>query len=301
MNKPNHSKAKLISGTCTAVVEGDADLKRFEGPPIHFYLDEDRNRWFISALTEPVPFEYHQQIELILPNEGHVIEKTYEIVKEWGAQGKANASWVKRTSHTFQPYTASGGSVKVTLDPAKETVHLIFNFKAEHGTRVVTLTKGDMKVKGTTKRRMTNATGSVTCDISDAINRNYRSMETALTTQPASGSFPAHISVWSREFVPAPDPNPFDYRVVFNFAEALVPGTYNFSPDNRQVRAFVFDLNRNVAWPSESGTITLTSMPNFETLEGPLSGVYHFTGTATLTDGTKLRIEVKNGKLNIEK
>ncbi len=33
MNNPNHSKAKLISGTCTAVVEGDEDFKRFEAPP----------------------------------------------------------------------------------------------------------------------------------------------------------------------------------------------------------------------------------------------------------------------------
>ncbi|MCK3826118.1 hypothetical protein [Pseudomonas sp. W2Aug9] len=301
MNNPNHSNAKLISGTCTAVVEGDEDLKRFEGPPVHFYLDEDLNRWFISALTEPVPFGHHQQIELILPNEGHVIDKTYEIVNEWGAQGKANASWIKRTSHTFRPYTASSGSVKVSLDPAKETVHLTFHFKAQSGTRIVTLTKGDMEVEGTTKRRKANATGSVTCDISDAVNRAYRSMETALTTQPASGSFPAHISVWSREFVPAPDPHPFDYRVVFNFAEGLVPGTYNFSSDNKQVRAFVFDLNQNVAWPSESGTITLTSIPDFETLAGTLSGDFDFAGTVRLADGRELRIKVGNGKLNIEK
>jgi len=76
---------------------------------------------------------------------------------------------------TFRPYTASSASVPVTLDPAEETVHLN---KAQSGTRIVTLTNGDMKVKGTTKRRKANATGSVTCDISDAVNRTYRSMET---------------------------------------------------------------------------------------------------------------------------
>jgi hypothetical protein len=299
MTNDSKTKHKATSGTASATISDHADFDSFTGSRFTFELDDQLNRWKILAISESNVNHQHQVITLWLPNDGDVINRKYEVVEVFAAPGKANASWTEATGSTYRPYTAIKGSVTVTLNNSYQTAELTFHFEGISGTKKVTVTEGNMTLKGFSEELKPRVAGAVTCDLSDSVTAHYESTAAELYTLPEQSSFPAHIVAWSQQL--APRPNPIDYRLTLNIAKGVLPGTYTFGPDSREVRAVFFDIRQNLSWPSESGTITLQSIPNFETLEGRLSADFDFAGTATLIDGSVLRLQAKNGNLNVEK
>lgn len=298
MSSSNKTKPKATSGTASAIVNDDEDFNSFEGTRFYFYLDEKTNRWYISGASDEDHLGQYQYISLWLPNEGDVVKKTYAIVDDHGAQGKANASWTKATSSSFRPYTAISGSVTVTLNSTLQTVESTFEFAAQSGSKTVSLTQGEMKLQGFTEDEKARASGSIVCDFSELITERYESTETAFSLGDDSGSFPAYLQAWSRQFTSKPDLK--DYRLSINIAKGLAPGTYSFSPDSKQVRIFFFNIPESLVWPADSGTITFKSIPNFESFAGKLSGQFNFTATVELDDGRVRVLKVENGIFDME-
>jgi len=181
MSSSNKTKPKATSGTASAIVNDDEDFNSFEGTRFYFYLDEQTNRWYISGASDEDHLGQYQYISLWLPNEGDVVKKTYAIVDDHGAQGKANASWTKATSSSFRPYTAISGSVTVTLNSTLQTVESTFEFAAQSGSKTVSLTQGEMKLQGFTEDEKARASGSIVCDFSELITERYESTETAFS------------------------------------------------------------------------------------------------------------------------
>ena len=299
MSSSNKTKPKATSGTASAIVNDDEDFNSFEGTRFYFYLDEKTNRWYISGASDEDHLGQYQYISLWLPNEGDVVKKTYAIVDDHGAQGKANASWTKATSSSFRPYTAISGSVTVTLNSNLQTVESTFEFAAQSGSKTVSLTQGEMKLQGFTEDEKARASGSIVCDFSELITERYESTETAFSLGDDSGSFPAYLQAWSRQFTSKPDLK--DYRLSINIAKGLAPGTYSFSPDSKQVRIFFFSIPESLVWPAYSGTITFKSIPNFESFAGKLSGQFNFTATVELDDGRVRVLKVENGIFDMER
>ena len=299
MSSSNKTKPKATSGTASAIVNDDEDFNSFEGTRFYFYLDEQTNRWYISGASDEDHLGQYQYISLWLPNEGDVVKKTYAIVDDHGAQGKANASWTKATSSSFRPYTAISGSVTVTLNSNLQTVESTFEFAAQSGSKTVSLTQGEMKLQGFTEDEKARASGSIVCDFSELITERYESTETAFSLGDDSGSFPAYLQAWSRQFTSKPDLK--DYRLSINIAKGLAPGTYSFSPDSTQVRIYFFNIPESLVWPADSGTITFKSIPNFESFAGKLSGQFNFTATVELDDGRVRVLKVENGIFDMER
>ena len=299
MSSSNKTKPKATSGTASAIVNDDEDFNSFEGTRFYFYLDEKTNRWYISGASDEDHLGQYQYISLWLPNEGDVVKKTYAIVDDHGAQGKANASWTKATSSSFRPYTAISGSVTVTLNSTLQTVESTFEFSAQSGSKTVSLTQGEMKLQGFTEDEKARASGSIVCDFSELITERYESTETAFSLGDDSGSFPAYLQAWSRQFTSKPDLK--DYRLSINIAKGLAPGTYSFSPDSKQVRIFFFNIPESLVWPADSGTITFKSIQNFESFAGKLSGQFNFTATVELDDGRVRVLKVENGIFDMER
>lgn len=299
MSSSNKTKPKATSGTASAIVNDDEDFNSFEGTRFYFYLDEQTNRWYISGASDEDHLGQYQYISLWLPNEGDVVKKTYVIVDDHGALGKANASWTKATSSSFRPYTAISGSVTVTLNSTLQTVESTFEFAAQSGSKTVSLTQGEMKLQGFTEDEKARASGSIVCDFSELITERYESTETAFSLGDDSGSFPAYLQAWSRQFTSKPDLK--DYRLSINIAKGLAPGTYSFSPDSKQVRIFFFNIPESLVWPADSGTITFKSIPNFESFAGKLSGQFNFTATVELDDGRVRVLKVENGIFDMER
>lgn len=299
MSSSNKTKPKATSGTASAIVNDDEDFNSFEGTRFYFYLDEQTNRWYISGASDEDHLGQYQYISLWLPNEGDVVKKTYAIVDDHGAQGKANASWTKATFSSFRPYTAISGSVTVTLNSTLQTVESTFEFAAQSGSKTVSLTQGEMKLQGFTEDEKARASGSIVCDFSELITERYESTETAFSLGDDSGSFPAYLQAWSRQFTSKPDLK--DYRLSINIAKGLAPGTYSFSPDSKQVRIFFFNIPESLVWPADSGTITFKSIPNFESFAGKLSGQFNFTATVELDDGRVRVLKVENGIFDMER
>lgn len=298
MSSSNKTKPKATSGTASAIVNDDEDFNSFEGTRFYFYLDEQTNRWYISGASDEDHLGQYQYISLWLPNEGDVVKKTYAIVDDHGAQGKANASWTKATSSSFRPYTAISGSVTVTLNSTLQTVESTFEFAAQSGSKTVSLTQGEMKLQGFTEDKKARASGLVACNLSESINERYESNETGFNKRGETGSFPAYLQAWSRQFTSKPDFK--DYVLSINIAEGLSRGTYSFSPESKQVRLFFFHILEGFVWSAESGTATFNSIPDFEAIKGKLSGTFNFVGTAELGDGSQLVLRADNGSFNLE-
>jgi len=298
MSNVSEIKPRETSGTASAVVGDDVDFHDFKGKTFILRLNEKANRWEILIYSPYNQYNQYQVISLRLPNDGNVEQKTYEIVKEFDAPGKAYAAWVKATDSTYRPYTAVSGSVTVTLNISQQTAELTFNFKGESGTKRVTIKDGEATLKGFTEGKKNHVPGAVTCDLSEAVTAHYVSTVTELAKKSEQVGFPAHLQVWSQQF--ASKPEPLDYRLVINVANGLLPGTYSFSPDSKQVRITFFNTRQNIAWVSERGSITLKSLPDPETLKGDFSGEFNFKATATLGDGSVLRLEANQGKIDIK-
>jgi hypothetical protein len=298
MSSSSKTKPKATSGTASAIVKDDEDFKSFEGIRFIFFLDEKTNRWHILATSGENQLGQYQYISLWLPNEGDIVKKTYVIVDDHDAPGKANASWTKATSSTFKPYPAISGSVTVTLNSKLQTVELTFDFKGESGQEKVSLTQGDMKLQGLTEEKKARASGSIVCDLSESINERYESTETAFDKKGETGSFPAYLHAWSQQLSSKPEFK--HYQISINIANGLLPGTYTFSPASKQVRIFFTDMLDGLSWLADSGTITFKSIPNFESITGKLSGQFNFKATAELADGSLLVLKAENGSFDME-
>ncbi|AZE79242.1 hypothetical protein [Pseudomonas synxantha] len=154
-----------------------------------------------------------------------------------------------------------------------------------------------MYVEGLTEEKRISATGSVTCDLGDTINASYESTKTELYSRPELGIFPRHILAHTQQY--ASKPELIDYVLNIQIANGLPSGTYLLRPDSKQVRISFQNLNQFIGWFAESGEITLDSIPDFETLQGPLLGTFNFKATAIQSDGTVRKLTADNGKFDI--
>ncbi|OPA88853.1 hypothetical protein BFW86_17600 [Pseudomonas fluorescens] len=301
MNSVSKTKLKTTSGTAAAVITGDDYFENFKGLDFYFYLEESVNKWAIWSATAYDQHDQAQLISLLIPNDGDVVKRTYEIIDDVLVNDKAVASWAKLTSSTYRPYGSVSGTVTITLDTRQQTAELIFEFEAKSGGQKVMVTAGKMSVKDFWEGRTITQAGSVKCQLSDAVTADYASTTTLLAKRPESPIFPEHMQVWSQQLTELPgSPLPTDYRLALNIAKGVSPGTYPFTSDSRQVRLFFYDINRRLTWIAESGEIKLTSIPNFETLEGALSGAFSFTGTVKFDDGSEGWLTGQNGKFDIQ-
>ncbi|MCP1507336.1 hypothetical protein J2Y83_003310 [Pseudomonas marginalis] len=298
MNSSSKAKSKATSGTASAIVERDDDYKSFEGARFFFYLDEKINKWYISAGSANDEQGNNQIIVLLLPDDGNVEGKTYDIVSDPEKPGAAYAFWAKAGHSFYQPYSATGGSVTVTLNKNLQTVELTFEFDAEHASAHVSLTQGKMQLEGFTRERKTRTSSSMKCDLSQSINGPYQSTETALRKRIGTGGFPDYLQAWSQQLSSKPDIK--NYQISINIANDLTPGTYSFHPNSNQVRIFFSNLLESITWLADKGEIKLESIPDFTDLTGKLLGEFNFEATAKLADGSVRLLKVENGIFDME-
>lgn len=298
MKNLKQNPAQSTSGTCFATIKStEVEFSEFEGVDYLFYKEDlIRKEWAVSAKTAANSEGEYQLISFWIPREGNVREKTYEITESTGDAGKARATWAIANGSAYTPYLAISGSMTVSVNESSQTLEATFHFEGEHGTKQVTVSEGKIEVKGLIEEKHYSATGSVTCDLDRSVITHYVSTSTNLSKGPAFGNFPAYIKCWSEDYDTLP--NRRSYVIAIDIAESISTGTYPISSDSQQVRVFFIDRHDSYPCQGESGSITLDSIPDIETLEGVLSGHFNFTAVA---GGTSYVVEAKNGKFNVEK
>ncbi|WP_338475178.1 hypothetical protein [Pseudomonas khavaziana] len=297
MNPPSTETPKCTTGKASATIkDSDNEFKNFKGKGFSFYLDESAKKWQVTAIGDESAGVY-QTLALRFPNVGNVSGEVYEISNNGADPRTANATWTRASAGSFRPYPAVSGRVTVTLDSTLQTAELKFDFEGENGTKTVRVTEGSMSVEGLTEEKRINTTGSASCVLRDTINAPYQSTTTELYSRPALGIFPPHILAHTQQY--APKPELINYVLNIQIANGLPSGTYLLRPDSKQVRISFQNLNQFTGWFAESGEITLDSIPDFETLQGPLSGTFNFKATAIQSDGTVLKLTADEGIFDI--
>lgn len=299
MNGSDERRSKATSGKCTATLKHSEEaFSTFAGSTYLFYEEQEPTRkvWVVTARTEANNQGDSQLINLRIPSEGSVQNKKYTITQSGGDTGNAMATWAITNPASYYPYPAISGSVTVTVDENSATLNASFAFEGRQGSKKVEVFDGLMDAKGFTKEQRYPVTGSVKCDLSESVIAHYASTTTAISKGLASGSFPAYINCWSEDY--APEHGGHHYILALHIAQGVSIGTYPISTNSQAVRVIFIDRYNSYPSQGQSGSITLDSIPDFETLGGTLSGSFNYTAVA---NGTSYTVKAQNGQFSIEK
>lgn len=299
MKKPASRTPNATTGTYTAYI-GERGNFVGDEKKMKLYKDPGDGRWYAMATHNVEEDELRFfDLDIIIPDEGAVTDKVYEIDDDFGNPKTVKATFWERNGPGAKAFTATSGRLTFTIDENTEHATATFVFETEE--QIVTVTEGGFDLEGFDPSLMGSmerkATGSFTADIQDGeLTKNYSAVEFDLTARPGNDTnFPvAHWWAWSKQ------PGSPNAVIVLFVADTLETNKeYTLTRDSAEVRAMHIDFDASGirSYLSIDGKLRLNSVPPEGSSEGALTGSIDFE--AELSDGSKT-IHVQKGVFHFD-
>lgn len=281
---------------CTAKIQDeDHQYDAFDGVHYLILMNDLPLKWLINIRTEKNENQEFQELSFYIPKDGDITDKTYAITSDFNTTSGVNALWSKSSPFSQINYTATEGSLKLTVNNSTKTIKATFNFKGENRGKTVTVSEGDLELVGFTENRKNDVESTVVCDLSRDINARYESNEDNLYISSTN-----QIVGWSRAFAPKPDV--YDYRIAIIISRDLPTGNYAISADSKEVSVFFYNMSGSYIYHGEEGLLTISSLPNVDSnnnITGTFAGTFNFLAGATDSSGGRHFTEAQNGVFSI--
>lgn len=281
---------------CTATIKDEEDeYDAFDGVHYLIFMNDLPNKWLLNIRTEKNENQEFQEFSFYIPKDGDITDKAYAITSDFNTTSGVNALWSKSSPFSQINYTATEGSLKLTVNNSTKTIKATFNFKGENRGKTVTVSEGDLELVGFTENRKNDVESTVVCNLSRDINARYESNEDNLYISSTN-----QIVGWSRAFAPKPDV--YDYRIAIIISRGLQIGNYAISADSKEVSVFFYNMSGSYIYHGEEGQLTISSLPNVDSnnnITGTFAGTFNFLAGATDSSGGRHFTEAQNGVFSI--